>query len=887
MGETNTNMSLANWLDDLTVRFLLNLPHSELSSVPRLCFQVEEAQWFYEDFIRPAAAATSQPLPSLPLKQFCLQLFQHTPLLRGYTSAEHLAAYEEFLAYKVRVPVRGAILMDESMEKVLLVKGWKKSASWSFPRGKINKDEADLDCAVREVYEETGYDIRGAGLIPRNSDAKGEVKSIEITLREQQLRMFVFRGVDLETHFEPQTRKEISKIEWYNLRDLPGFKKGKYQESATKFYVVAPFLGQLKKWVGEQKRLDAQKEAQVAAPGHPLAHANVELEEETDGQAEEPLQQIPTPAVPVDKTEELKKLLNLAGPSPRAPQPAPAPASAPNDLLALLRGGAPAQRNVPQTPLDQIQQFPPQPTSPRPHHPRQPMAQQQQPVPQFPFSPQTLHHHPQPQAQAPQQRSVTTPAIFGGPNQGFPQIPPQQQALLDALRGPQPRLPQSGPVTGMPPMSQQRPQSQLPPHLQYQPQAPQGPQGAIAAGPSIPKAANLPMPNMNAHSMNLLNAFKISSGKQAASSSGLAGAEKARQPSQHQSALLDLFRKPAPAASGPPAATSAPAQGPAVASPASPEAVPPVEVPRRKSSTLNEITRTLPTSFKKKAPPPAPGPQEFPPLQQPSRNASQPAISSAAPAPIAARALPQQQQQDLERPKSRGQLFDPKLASAAKGIQRPDSATLPLPHQPPIASQPQGQRTIRAARGSKHASPSRNVSKARSNENGHPQPAPPIPQPQLAFKILARPQSRAADTTIPSSIPSPESVDPATVQKVAKVVEEERRAEAGNAQVDKRDQLLSLFGGKAEKTSMPVSAVVPKSPPVPPAGAPKTNLLDLFAKGQPASVPSSSQVPLMPAAGAPTSPPVLAGGDKKSNLLDLFSKGPSQQPAAENKSTLR
>lgn len=32
----------------------------------------------------------------------------------------------------------------------LLVKGWKGS-SWSFPRGKKNKDEEDHKCAIREV----------------------------------------------------------------------------------------------------------------------------------------------------------------------------------------------------------------------------------------------------------------------------------------------------------------------------------------------------------------------------------------------------------------------------------------------------------------------------------------------------------------------------------------------------------------------------------------------------------------------------------------------------------------------------------------------------------------------------------------------------------------
>lgn len=45
----------------------------------------------------------------------------------------------------------GAIMLNHTMDKVLLVKGWGKSGRWMFPRGKINKDEEQLDCAVREV----------------------------------------------------------------------------------------------------------------------------------------------------------------------------------------------------------------------------------------------------------------------------------------------------------------------------------------------------------------------------------------------------------------------------------------------------------------------------------------------------------------------------------------------------------------------------------------------------------------------------------------------------------------------------------------------------------------------------------------------------------------
>lgn len=57
------------------------------------------------------------------------------------------------------MPVNGGILLDPTMNKCLLVRGYKSGASWGFPRGKVAKDESDMACAIREVLEETGFDI--------------------------------------------------------------------------------------------------------------------------------------------------------------------------------------------------------------------------------------------------------------------------------------------------------------------------------------------------------------------------------------------------------------------------------------------------------------------------------------------------------------------------------------------------------------------------------------------------------------------------------------------------------------------------------------------------------------------------------------------------------
>ncbi len=236
-------LTFAETLEDLSSRFIVNLPSDELSSIERICFQVEQAHWFYEDFLRPLNAS----LPSLALRRFSSHLL-HTasmivPLIQRYITGgsgqqDLEAAFDEFLKYKTRVPVCGAILLAEDWNKCLLVKGWKSSAAWGFPKGKINQNEPERDCAIREVLEETGYDC--SALLPEDSQ-----DYLDLTMREQRLRLYIVPGVKENTKFETLTRKEISKIAWFKLSDLPTWKKSKDPPPGMggKFYLISPFIG--------------------------------------------------------------------------------------------------------------------------------------------------------------------------------------------------------------------------------------------------------------------------------------------------------------------------------------------------------------------------------------------------------------------------------------------------------------------------------------------------------------------------------------------------------------------------------------------------------------------------------------------------------------------
>lgn len=229
-------------LDDLCSRFVLNAPEEELQSFERILFLVEQAHWFYEDNTREQYPS----LKSLSLREFTSLMFQSCADLRPYNSRID-GIYKDFTSYKVRVPVTGAIILDGSYEKCLLVKGWKAGASWSFPRGKKQKDEEDHKCAIREVWEETGFDVSGLLKVEDN---------LEVIIGEQRIRLFIIGGIDEETTFAPQTKNEISEIAWHRVDELPmGGNETSHSRGTTrmKYFMVGPFVGPLRSWIAAHK----------------------------------------------------------------------------------------------------------------------------------------------------------------------------------------------------------------------------------------------------------------------------------------------------------------------------------------------------------------------------------------------------------------------------------------------------------------------------------------------------------------------------------------------------------------------------------------------------------------------------------------------------------
>lgn len=293
-------------LSDLCSRFIITVPEEDRNDLIRIFFQIEIAHWFYLDFYchdmdsptssssggsgsshssgssssssSPSSSSSSslssedggddsdneedfesnlvrqkftshmnnphEQLKPCSIRVFAEQIFRYCPFLMQHSNQVN-DILSKWKTFKHAVPTNGAIILDESMRYVLLVQGFWSKASWGFPKGKIFEEETESQCAIREVLEETGYDI---------SDKLVEDDNLQININDQIIRLYIVTGVPKSTHFEPKTRREIKEVRWFALDDLPMHRRdnrSKYKLgfSPNAFFMVIPFIKSLKRWI--------------------------------------------------------------------------------------------------------------------------------------------------------------------------------------------------------------------------------------------------------------------------------------------------------------------------------------------------------------------------------------------------------------------------------------------------------------------------------------------------------------------------------------------------------------------------------------------------------------------------------------------------------------
>ena len=261
---TGFNDLVENVLEELAAQFIHPLPPNIKEDPVMVCFFIEEAFWH---FIKNYLCDDSY-VKERTLNEFASQMFRHIDFLREHVDFVD-SVIEEWQYYKSRIPTFGGILLNSTLDKVILVKSAK--GFWGFPKGKINEFEEPEECAAREVMEEVGLDIK-------SSINKKEF--VEKHESNHSSRLYIVPGVRESTELKPSCPYEIMSIKWFDLESIPSHvqdesrRSQRHGVSSRKFFHVIPFMREILEWVKEQKdwelSLISQRERKMASLGLPI-----------------------------------------------------------------------------------------------------------------------------------------------------------------------------------------------------------------------------------------------------------------------------------------------------------------------------------------------------------------------------------------------------------------------------------------------------------------------------------------------------------------------------------------------------------------------------------------------------------------------------------------
>ena len=106
----------------------------------------------------------------------------------------------------------GSYTLEELIKESINTSTDWEEAEWGFPKGRRNFNEKDIDCAMREFTEETGYDYKCLQNI-ENIQQYEEI-FMGSNHRSYKHKYFVMRWDNVDNSKKVHDKSEVSKVEW-------------------------------------------------------------------------------------------------------------------------------------------------------------------------------------------------------------------------------------------------------------------------------------------------------------------------------------------------------------------------------------------------------------------------------------------------------------------------------------------------------------------------------------------------------------------------------------------------------------------------------------------------------------------------------------------------
>ena len=112
----------------------------------------------------------------------------------------------------------GSLVIWSDGGRVLLVRNRYGERAWGFPGGVMDRREDPVECAVRELREETGVEIGVEDLTLAGTHTQQHARHIDHVYRME-------RSPEGEVGANGSDRFEIAEVAWWPIDDLPRLRR--------------------------------------------------------------------------------------------------------------------------------------------------------------------------------------------------------------------------------------------------------------------------------------------------------------------------------------------------------------------------------------------------------------------------------------------------------------------------------------------------------------------------------------------------------------------------------------------------------------------------------------------------------------------------------------